>query len=106
MIMKEAEEQAKWCCGVGLTCRIENLSFGHKAMERDEKKGKVSSIGIKGKPKKKTEEKKKKAAEEKAKKEKEKMKEMEREEKERVERVLKERELSDEMYRCDAFDAE
>ena len=33
------------------------------------------------------------------------MKEMEREEKERVERVLKERELSDEMYRCDAFDA-
>mgnify|MGYP004642347165 FL=1 len=34
------------------------------------------------------------------------MKEMEREEKERVERVLKERELSDEMYRCDAFDAQ
>lgn len=61
MIMKEAEEQAKWCCDVGLTCRIGNLSFGHKAMERDEKKGKVSSIGIKVKPKKKTEEKKKKA---------------------------------------------
>lgn len=59
MIMKEAEEQMKWDSDWLLTPRLENLSFGAKAVEKDEKKGKTPLPTLRLKSKSKVEKKKK-----------------------------------------------
>ena len=52
--MKEAEEQMKWDSHWLLTPRLENLSFGAKAVEKDDKKGKapLPTLRLKSKSKK------------------------------------------------------
>lgn len=59
MIMKEAEEQMKWAFCWRLNSRIENLSFGTKAIEKEEKKVKAPLPTLRLKSKSKAEKKKK-----------------------------------------------